>query len=249
MVVRRTNYVLDTEFGTLVARGNNGVVKNVTEFSALDAQLRPTDWRRVQFTGEPVLARGLEDARLLSRGDRWYLSGVMLEKHTPRARMAVYELHDDMTARLVEKYDGPVESRPEKNWTTTLYADTDGFEFIREQPDGLRGGSSLVPFEDGYLTVGHYTYLKKVRYYSPLTFGVSDGIKRSYTHVLCRYDKQLRLTGISEQFTLRPVKGIEFVSGLVLVDDKLVFSYGVDDKESWLATLPLDKIEDIIKEK
>lgn len=248
MVVRRTNYWLDTEFGSLSIPSGSRGVQNVTEVSLLDTNLEPTGWSRVKFIDGPDLMRGVEDCRLLVRDGDWYLSGVMLEAHTPRARMALYKMSPDFEASFVEKFDGAVESRPEKNWTTYLDAVGSNFSFVKGGPEGIRGGSSLIPYGDGYIGLCHKTYLDSFDYYNPMTFGIQKGVKRNYTHLFVSYDKDLKIVSTSKEFTFQPKGGIEFGSGLIQKGKDFIITYGVDDKESWMAKIPVEKVATLIKE-
>lgn len=242
MVVRRTNYWLDTDFGSLAIPSGSKGVQNVTEISLLDVNLEPTGWNRVKFVDGPDLMRGIEDCRLLVRDGEWYLNGVMLEAHTPRARIAIYKMSPDFEASFVEKFEGADVRKPEKNWVTYLDADKPNFDFIKGGPDGIRGGSSLIPYENGYIALCHRTYLDSFDYYNPLTFGIQKGVKRNYTHMFVTYDKDLNLINSSKEFTFRPQGGIEFASSLIQKGKDFIITYGVDDKESWMANISVDVV-------
>lgn len=247
--VRRTNYVIDTNFGSITVPSGARHVKNVTELAKLDESFAPVEWRRIKFVDGPELKRGVEDARLLVRGDDVYLSVVMLERHTPRARMALYSLKvDEAEASYVTTYEGKDPKVPEKNWMTRDTLKTPEFDFIQSGPDGLRGGSSLVKFGDNYLAICHKTYLDKKKRYNPMTFGVETNYIRNYTHVFVEYSKDFEILRMSPEFTLRPEGGIEFATCLQIRDNKVSIAYGVDDAESWLAELPLTAAQNLLKE-
>jgi hypothetical protein len=247
LVVRRTNYVLDTKFGALTIPSGARGVKNATYFSYLDDDLRPTDWLKISFTEGPKLERGPEDARLLRRGANFYLNVVMLERDIPRARIGLYRLDSDFSATHVETYPGKDKNKPEKNWMTVLESDEPNFNFVRELPNNLRGGSSLVSWQDGYLSICHKTYLNKNQYYNPMTFGIQEGVERTYTHVLAKFDKDFNLEKISKEFFLVN-RGIEFATGLVELGPDFLISFGRDDKESWFGKISSLKVEKMLKE-
>lgn len=248
-VVRRSNYILDNNQGSLTIPSGDRHVKNVTEISELDDNLNPMEWRRVSFVGEPLLKRGPEDARLLSRGDNLYLSVVMLEQHTPRARMALYSLDvQSAEAKHVTTFEGVNPKTPEKNWMTFDSLEENKFEFIKSGPDGLRGGSSLTKFGDNYLAICHKTYLKKKERYNPMTFGFETTSIRNYTHVFVEYNKDFKILRVSPSFTFRPEGGIEFASSLVIQDNKILVTYGVEDSESWFAEIPTNAVQKLLKE-
>ena len=247
LVARRTNYTLDTEFGALQIPSGSKSVVNASYFSYLSENLFPTGWQKIKFTSPPDLSRGVEDARLLRRGSDWYLNVVMLESHTPRARVAIYKLSDDLIAEHIKTYDGQTAGKPEKNWMALLESDDLNFDFVSCMPDNIRGGSSLIPWGDGYLAICHTTYLHSVKYYNPYIFGVQDGIKRTYTHRFVVFDRDLKITGKSKEFFLIS-RGIEFATGLIEIDKDLVISFGRDDKESWFGKISITAVEKMLKE-
>lgn len=247
MVVRRTNYALDTKFGALIVPSGARGVRNATYFSHIDNDLSPAGWSKVFFVEGPKVERGPEDARLLRRGSDFYLSVVMLERHIPRARVGLYKLNEDLSATHVETYIGSNINRPEKNWMTILESEDPSFNFIRELPKNIRGGSSLIPWDDGYLALCHKTYLNKNRYYNPLTFGVQEGIERTYTHVFVAFDQKLNLKKVSKEFFLIG-RGIEFATGLVELGTDFLISFGRNDKEAWFGRIPSIKIKEMLNE-
>jgi hypothetical protein len=247
IVVRRSNYQLDTKFGSLTIPSGARSVQNVTYFSYLSDDLSPEGWSKVSFFGGPELRRGPEDARLIRRGSKFYLNVVLLERDIPRARVGLYELSEDMSATHIETYPGEVDSKPEKNWMTHLQLDDPEFKFIQRLDNNIRGGSSLIPWGDGYLALCHKTYLKKNRYYNPLTFGIQEGIERTYTHLFAEFDSKLNLKKISKEFFLID-RGIEFATGLVELGTDLLVSFGRHDKEAWFGKLPTIKVKEMLNE-
>lgn len=247
-VVRRSNYQLDTYFGSLTIPSGSRSVKNATYFSHLDETLSPVKWSRVEFRGGPDLYRGPEDARLIRRGSDFYLSVVLLERDIPRARVGLYKLNvSEMLATHVETYLGTEAKRPEKNWMTHLELDSSDFPFIKELSNNIRGGSSLIPWGDGYLALCHKTYLNKNRFYNPLIFGIQEGVERTYTHVFVEFDSHLDVKRVSNEFFLVG-RGIEFATGLVELGTDLLISFGKNDKEAWFGKIPSIKIKKMLNE-
>lgn len=247
LVVRRSNYQLDTKFGSLTIPSGARAVKNATYFSYLSDDLSPKSWSKVSFAGGPELRRGPEDARIVRRGSKLYLNVVLLERDIPRARVGLYELNEDMSATHIETYAGELDSRPEKNWMTHLELDTPGFEFIKKLDNSIRGGSSLIPWGSGYIALCHRTYLNKNKYYSPLTFGIHEGIERTYTHLFVEFDSKLNFKRVSKEFFLVD-RGIEFATGLVELGTDLLISFGRHDKEAWFGKLPTIKVKEMLNE-
>jgi len=246
VVVRRSNYTLDTKFGALKIPSGDKSVVNATYFSFLDEQLSPMRWEKVSFSQEPELSRGVEDARLLSRGSDWFLNTVILENHTPRARVAIYSLDANLHASHVKTYSGKVSSKPEKNWMTKLESPGNDFDFVSEMPDNIRGGSSLIPWGSGYLALCHKTYLKKNSYYNPMTFGVHEGIERTYTHMFVEISSDFKIVATSDEFFLID-RGIEFGTGLIQIEKDLILSFGKNDRESWFGKIPVDVVKSLLK--
>jgi hypothetical protein len=247
IVARRTNYTLDTKFGALKIPSGDRSVVNATYFSFLDDDLNPTEWKKLSFSDEPKLSRGVEDARLLLRDGKWFLNVVILESHTPRARVSIYSLNSDLHATHVKTYPGEVAAKPEKNWMTKLESKADDFDFVSELPDNLRGGSSLIPWDEGYLALCHKTYLKKNEYYNPMTFGIQVGIERTYSHLFVEFDSNLEVKAVSKEFFLVE-KGIEFGTGLLELGGDLLLSFGREDKEAWFGRIPKAIVETLLKD-
>jgi hypothetical protein len=247
IVARRTNYTLDTKFGSLNIPSGDRSVVNATYFSFLDNDLNPTEWKKLSFSKEPKLTRGAEDARLLVRGSEWFLNVVILEDHTPRARVAIYSLSDDLHATHIKTYPGEVAATPEKNWMTKLESEADDFSFVSELPDNIRGGSSLIPWGKGYLALCHKTYLKKNSYYNPMTFGIHEGIERTYSHLFVGFDSEMNIAATSKEFFLVD-RGIEFGTGLLEVGEDLLLSFGREDKEAWFGRIPKAIVDTLLKD-
>jgi hypothetical protein len=247
VVARVSNYSLDTKYGIVTIPSGNRSVTNATYFSFLDSNLIPIKWQKLSFSDEPKLSRGVEDARLLLRGTEWFLSTVMLETHTPRARVAVYSLDNNLHASHVRTYEGKLPLRPEKNWMTKLESNFNDFKFVSELPGDLRGGSSLISWGDGYLALCHKTYIKKNKYYNPRTFGAHEGSERTYTHVFVEFGPDLAIKSVSKEFFLVS-RGIEFGTGLLQLEDDLLLSFGKNDKESWFGKISELKVKKMLKE-
>ena len=249
MVVRKSNYKIDNSNGRLSIPSGAGGVKNIAGFSKLDDNLNPMGWVKVKYADGPTQKRGVEDARLFSRDGEWYFHAVMLETHTPFARPSLWKLDEDGTAHYIKTYEGVDKKTPEKNWMTEMYLDGSNIDYVKENPEGLRGGSCLVPHGDGYVAVLHKTYKKTLTYYNSMTFGYSKGEVRNYTHVFAFYDKDRNLVSTSKEFTFRPSGGIEFASGLVKHKDEFIISFGVDDVSSWFPKIKIETVEKLIEDK
>jgi len=247
VVARVSNYSLDAKHGTVTIPSGDRSVTNTTYFSFLDSNLMPIKWQKLSFSEEPKLSRGVEDARLLLRGEEWFISAVMLETHTPRARVSIYSLDSNLQASHVKTYEGKMPLRPEKNWMTKLESNLNDFDFVSELPGDLRGGSSLILWDGGYLALCHKTYIKKNKYYNPRTFGTHEGSERTYIHAFVEFSLDLAVKAVSKEFFLVS-RGIEFGTGLLQLEDDLLLSFGRNDKESWFGRISKLKVKKLLKE-
>jgi glycosyltransferase involved in cell wall biosynthesis len=97
----------------------------------------------------------------------------------------------------------------------------------------FRGGSQLIEFDGGWLTLIHEVIFR-------------DGA-RIYLHRFVWFDKADSLKRVSRLFFFQK-KGIEFAAGLAWHPDgsRLIASYGVGDGESWMATIDADDVRKIL---
>ena len=93
----------------------------------------------------------------------------------------------------------------------------------------FRGGSQLIPFDDGWLALVHETHLH-------------DG-QRHYRHRFVGFDASLRLRSVSRPFFFQ-TRGVEFAAGLAWRPDgrQLLVSYGVEDREAWLGAVDAEDV-------
>lgn len=200
---------------------------------------------------------GLEDLRL-RRGpdDSIRVSGTCLDfaglppasNGAPVARIATATLLPDAAILMdFECLPEPFPGRYEKNWSpidgrpdTWLYAAwEEGRVATVRRAHGswivethgpspfalrhLRGRSPLVRWGDGYIGV----------------FGeaIDDG-RRMYDHRFVTFSADLTPNLWSPPYRVGPQRGVEFVAGLDRVAGSLVISYGLQDEEAWIATVP-----------
>lgn len=260
MAVRSSNYLLGNyQSYTSLTTGTD--IQNRVWFAELDSSFLITKMYQLEFIGELPFKRGVEDCRLFWRDGSWWVLGVILEKpHTPIARMGLFKVDvEARTATLVEKYDGIADNVVEKNWGVVAGESVKEFDYIyspnsvfkngkikklKEPKEfkGIRGGTQLIPWEDGYLSVGHITRVVGKRLFNHMTFSVQEPKLRDYTHVFIKYKKSGEIECISEEFIFN-VGGVEFASGLIEKDGDIYISYGYDDCEGWLAKLPAKQVE------
>lgn len=103
------------------------------------------------------------------------------------------------------------------------------------ETSNISGGSQIIPFKTGWLGLVHEARL------SP-----SDGL-RYYQHRFVFLDHNMIVTGLSLPFVFQD-RQIEFVAGLAQHPNgtQLVISYGVKDREAWLATVDIDEVAALV---
>lgn len=94
--------------------------------------------------------------------------------------------------------------------------------------DHLRGGSSPVAFDGGWLHAAHASL-------------DIDGRGRCYLHRLVQLDAGWRVVGVTRAFYFAR-RGIEFASGLRRDGDALQVAFGVNDREAWLARISVEGV-------
>lgn len=209
--------------------------------------LKVSKLRKLNYAGEihPYIKNiGLEDARLFVRGDKLYAIGVCMDKYErngANVHIAMGEIRGDdlFFTELVKK---PHPERTEKNWTVPDVA-TDAFDYIYSPTqvlkDGrllgeteyhgfLHGGSQAIKWEDGWLSFQHRVFRSNV---------VVPKTVRQYVSYAVKYNSAGFATEISQGFVLLATNAVEFISGLVESNGKLLVSLGIGDAESALALI------------
>jgi hypothetical protein len=131
------------------------------------------------------------------------------------------------------------------NPTEVVYADIKnktcttthiGKAIIREKD--LRGGSQVIPFEEGYLALNHETTL----YTSEA--GRKDA---TYRHRFTYWDKNWNILKISKEFAFMNCK-IEFACGMAEYKDDILITFGVQDNSSFILKTPKQIIEEVFND-
>jgi hypothetical protein len=97
----------------------------------------------------------------------------------------------------------------------------------------FRGGSQLIEFGGGRLALIHETSWRDNR--------------RVYRHRFVWFDAAMALVGVSRPFVFH-APGVEFAAGLAwgLGPEQLVITYGVSDREAWIATVNAEDISQLL---
>jgi hypothetical protein len=208
---------------------------------------------------------GLEDARLFRWDNKLYLCGVRRDTTTHgEGRMELSEIvFENRQAKEISRVRIPApgdnKSYCEKNWmpiidkpyhfvkwtnpTEVVHFDLENMktnqvhlgQFTKMSAD-LRGGSQVIPYKDGYLTLNHETYL-----YNSET-GRKDG---TYKHRFTYWDKDWNLISFSDNFSFLGAK-IEFCCGISKRNNDFLITFGFQDNSSYIISVPDKVIEEMI---
>lgn len=254
VVVRSSNYSLSRQLG-YSTNDDSGVIRTSNVLVALTSQLdildvQPIDDAAFRLDPPPFPVSGFEDCRLFWHRGAWWVSATVRDRDAKGiCQIAMLRLD---AAELHLLSDGA--SRHEKNWmpaagaedgllrfvytcyptVITRFDDASGAvvpELIQPAPLVARrfsGGSQAIPLDGGRLCLVHEAV------------NFDDG-GRVYTHRWVWFDPEWRLSRLSPPFLLQE-RGIEFAGGLAQRGDDLVISYGVWDRDAWLATVPIAEV-------
>lgn len=197
-----------------------------------------------------VHVRGYEDVRLFSYRGR--MRGIACAcEHNRQARPEQVTFDVDLDDGEVVRPRIHKSPLSEKNWLplvepdrllfvyslrpTTIILDDECREIYRHAcPEAtspgdplLSGGSQAVPFLGGYLLIAHERYRMGSQY---------------YLHRFVHLNDRLQIRTISRRFSFRH-HGVEFCAGLAPAGDRMIASFGVDDREAWLCEISNADIE------
>jgi predicted GH43/DUF377 family glycosyl hydrolase len=208
---------------------------------------------------------GLEDCRLVKWENKLYICGVRRDTTTNgQGRMELSEIViNNKKAKEISRVRIPApgenNSYCEKNWmpiidkpyhfvkwtnpTEVVKFDIDNCTTeqihlgeYKQMPADLRGGSQVIPYKDGYLTLNHETYL----YNSEA--GRKDG---TYRHRFTYWDKNWNVISFSENFHFLGAK-IEFSCGIAKYKNDFIISFGFQDNAAYVLRVPEKVMEEMI---
>lgn len=210
---------------------------------------------------------GLEDARLVYWDNKFYLCGVRRDTTTNgQGRMEMSEIKF-VDSKVVEvsrsriPAPGENDSYCEKNWMPIL---DKPFHFVKwtnptevvkvdlekltcktvflgdytQMPADLRGGSQVIAWGSGYLTINHESDL----YTSEA--GRKDA---TYRHRFTYWDKDFKNRKFSDLFSFMDGK-IEFACGLAEYRDDVLITFGFQDNAAYIVRLPKTLINKMLND-
>ena len=209
---------------------------------------------------------GLEDCRLADWNGKLFLCGVRRDTTTNgqgRMELSEIELTDTSAAEIARTRmpaPGKDDSYCEKNWMPVIDQPytwvkwTNPTEVVKFDPEtkttstsklgnwdwtfkkDQRGGSQVIPFDNGYLTLTHETDL----YNSER--GLKDG---TYRHRFIYWDKDFNMRHRSETFTFMGAK-IEFSCGMAEYNGDLLITFGFQDNAAYILRVPKTFVHDFL---
>lgn len=210
---------------------------------------------------------GLEDVRLVEWNSKLYGIGVRRDLDTiGTGRMELSELEfDGLEIKEVSRYRipgpppdteycmkncTPIEDKPFHllKWTnpTALMkfnpdgSETEVYETNSYTPmkNDMRGGSQVIKWKGGYLTLVHETDLYKSEQ------GNKDA---TYRHRFVYWDKDFKNQKFSEIFSFLDMK-IEFSCGMCKHEDSFLITFGAQDNAAYILKVSESVVEDFINE-
>lgn len=209
---------------------------------------------------------GLEDCRLVEWENKLYLCGVRRDLDTKgTGRMELSEIViNGSTVKEVSRYripgpppdteycmknctpilDKPFHLLKWTNPTALMKFDISGketeiFEYSSPKLEtDLRGGSQVIPYKNGYLSVLHETNL----------YTSEQGKKNAtYRHRFVVWDKDFKLQKVSKLFSFLNMK-IEFCCGMCEYKNDYLITFGAQDNAAYIMKISKSLVENFINE-
>ena len=247
--LRTTNYILELDDNLDVIHHS---IVDTSDFDTYQPQ-----WEFV----------GLEDVRLVNWNDKIYGIGVRRDLDTVgtgRMELSEFEFNESQI-KEVSRYripgPPPDDEYCMKNCTPIqdkpfhLLKWTNPTALMKFNPDGsdsevytttelapglndMRGGSQVIKWKDGYLTLVHETQLYKSE----------QGKKNAtYRHRFVSWDSEFKNQKFSKLFSFMDMK-VEFCCGLAEHKDDLLITFGAQDNMAYILRASKSFIEEFINE-
>jgi hypothetical protein len=208
---------------------------------------------------------GLEDARIINWDKKLFISGVRRDTTTNgqgRMELSEIEVYNNEVKEVNRtriELSTNLDSYCEKNWMPILDMP---FHYIKWSnptelvnidiskalsktvnvskdiplPRDLRGGSQVLPFEDGYFAITHEVDLFSSE------VGRKDAI---YYHRFVVWDKNFNIIKVTPEFNFMNAD-VEFCIGLAEHKDSYLITFGFQDNAAYILKSPKSFIRDFI---
>ena len=210
-----------------------------------------------------------EDCRPFWWKGEWWGTATVRDRH-PRGQceISLFTLKGDKEHVFRPGPNSPIADRNQKNWMATVLPNDkllfvyscdptivlevveieSGYQLKNYRVDNnapfalskLRGSSQCILIRSEpqvrYLLIGHEAF--------------GNGGERDYLHRFVELDDEFCITRVSDLFHFIQ-SGIEFCAGMTLLQERnneILISFGVQDKEAWIARVSLHDVECRLKE-
>jgi len=256
-IVRTVSYRIRPD-GTYDYNGH-AAIRTTNFLVDLDDQFavsNPVELKRPTGFPEPVFKDVLdvEDMRLIPYTNELWANGCVLEQNSQAWREQFLMKLNPVTGEVTSAQRMDIEPKQnEKNWMPILdpaglyplnfmyrpgviYATHKGL-IVTHDPvlavDDFSGGGQLVPWDLGWLGIVHTARPDP-----------TNG-KRYYWHRFVQFDQDYRLQMVSRPFVFFD-KQIEFAAGLARHAGKVIVSFGVLDREAWVASIDEHELRELL---
>ena len=261
LIQRSVNYTIDHEGRYNTGPKDPIITKNYLvqlddQYNIIDKFFigNPKKWPKPNWN----LVLGFEDCRLFMINNEIWCSATVRERH-PEGLCQMVLMKINLTAKKCYFEEpiflpSPAPEKHQKNWMPfaesveprfiyccdpVLIIDDKNSVFSKQKTsiagESFRGGSQIIKFNNGYLTVIHES------------IDLDNGL-RDYSHRFIYLNDQYQIESISSRFKLNGER-IEFVAGITQrIDNKdIILSYGVNDSQSWLAIFSEATIKSVLR--
>jgi predicted GH43/DUF377 family glycosyl hydrolase len=239
-VVRTVNYELDQ--GHYEIDDPNGVIRTENYIGRLSAEyelIEPHLMRDLdpseRYTSRVV---GYEDVRIVSLGESLAASATVCDRDPDgRCLIAQLRLDDGDVRRAVVQ---PSNQPHEKNWMPLAVDGALTWIYSLDPTAILPGPLHACPFALDHLRGGAAIAIDG-KYLCVMHEVAKTDEGRAYAHRFVLLDSEFRVIRISEAWVFAHY-GVEFCAGIVQDGDDLILSYGVEDREAWVARVSMAEV-------
>lgn len=262
LIVRSSNYHIELN-GRYTIHDSDGIIRTTNYIGNLEDKgglrtRRLGGWKALDTTlvdesRRGYLVQGFEDARLFSSDGEWRFLATVRDRHPHGlCQQALCTLRGHTVCDMY-LFPEVQPGRHEKNWMPISGTDASVYQvgcptIVKDLWTGGRWwmappitrsfrGGAIVRYNEGRsLAIIHES----------VDFPEGSVPRRVYQHRFVQFDSAYKVRKISPPFCFHG-RGIEFAAGMVVVDDDVIISYGVDDASAWLLRLPLERVLGMLK--